>query len=64
MLKLMGLVLAGSILLAAGAEANAATEREKKQACLEQCRAKMRAVPGFYQNGANARYCKDKCGVR
>jgi hypothetical protein len=32
MLKLIGLVLAGSILLAAGAEADAATKQEKKQA--------------------------------
>lgn len=33
------------------------------QACLENCRAKMRAQPGFFQNPANRRYCKDKCSV-
>ena len=32
-------------------------------ACLGTCRAKVRAEPGFRQNPANRRYCKDKCGV-
>jgi hypothetical protein len=31
--------------------------------CLDSCRTKMRAKPGFLQNPANGRYCKDKCGV-
>jgi len=36
----------------------------KQNACLSSCRTKMRAQPGFQKNPKNARYCKDKCGIR
>jgi len=34
-----------------------------KQACLDRCRKKMRAIPGFSRNRYNQFYCKDQCGV-
>ena len=62
MTKFVGIIAIAVMALTGGDTANARSE--KKQACLEQCRTKMRAIPGFFQNRANARYCKDKCGVR
>lgn len=54
------LAAASAVLIINPADAG---KQEHKQACLEKCRAVMRAKPGFVQNRSNIYYCKDKCGI-